>query len=187
MKVLLIDNYDSFTYNIAHAIKELGAKVDVRKNDQCPLSVINDHDKIILSPGPGIPDEAGDLKALIEASAGQKPVLGVCLGLQALVEVFGGKIKNLNKVYHGVATQVKQTQSDYLFENIDVQFEAGRYHSWVADPEGMPDDLEVIAEDSEGAIMAIRHKAFEMRAVQYHPESILTPSGNTLFKNFLNR
>jgi len=185
MKILLIDNYDSFTYNIAHAFKQLNAQVEVVKNDKLDFNRFAEFDKVVLSPGPGIPDEAGDLKNIIEQTAGQKPMLGICLGLQAIVEVFGGQIKNLNKVYHGVSTEVKKTQEDYLLANIDKQFEAGRYHSWVADTNHMPATLEVIAEDANGEIMAIRHREEDIRAVQYHPESILTPSGMTLFKNFI--
>lgn len=186
MKVVIIDNYDSFTYNLSHLVKELGAEVTVYRNDKFEMEQLEAFDKIILSPGPGIPSEAGLLLDVIRAYAGKKPVLGVCLGHQAIGESFGGQLTNLSQVYHGVATPCHITQQDYLFEGLPETIEVGRYHSWVVDNVGFPDCLEVTSVSDEGFIMSLRHKEFDIRGIQYHPESVLTPEGKTLLKNWLD-
>ncbi|MBQ8454552.1 MAG: aminodeoxychorismate/anthranilate synthase component II [Bacteroidaceae bacterium] len=186
-KIVIIDNYDSFTYNLSHLVKALGAEVTVYRNDQFEMSQLGSFDKIILSPGPGIPSEAGLLLDVIRSYAGRKPILGVCLGHQAIGEVFGGTLRNLSDVYHGVATPVDVTTDDYLFEGLPKTFEVGRYHSWVVDTEGLPDCLEVTSVSQEGFIMSLRHREFDIRGIQYHPESVLTPAGETIVKNWLNR
>lgn len=186
MKILIFDNYDSFTYNLVHLVKELGyTDVDVYRNDKISLDDIAKYDKIILSPGPGIPSEAGLLLPLIKEYAGKKPILGVCLGHQAIGEAFGANLTNLEDVYHGVATQVSIVKSDYLFDGLGNEIEVGRYHSWIVDSNGLPDCLEVTAIDSKGQIMALRHKEYDVHGVQFHPESVLTPAGETIVKNFL--
>lgn len=186
MKILIFDNYDSFTYNLVHLVKSLGyTDVDVYRNDKISLADIAKYDKIILSPGPGIPSEAGLLLPLIKEYAGKKPILGVCLGHQAIGEAFGAKLINLEDVYHGVATQIKVIQSDYLFDGLDNEFEVGRYHSWIVDPQNLPDCIEVTAVDGSGQIMALKHKEYDIHGVQFHPESVLTPVGETIIKNFL--
>ena len=186
-KIVIIDNYDSFTYNLSHLVKALGAEVTVYRNDQFEMSQLGSFDKIILSPGPGIPSEAGLLLDVIRSYAGRKPILGVCLGHQAIGEVFGGTLRNLSDVYHGVATPVDVTTDDYLFEGLPKTFEVGCYHSWVVDTEGLPDCLEVTSVSQEGFIMSLRHREFDIRGIQYHPESVLTPAGETIVKNWLNR
>ena len=185
MKLLVIDNYDSFTYNLVHIIRKLGIEPDIFRNDKIDLDDIEAYDKIILSPGPGIPMEAGILKALIKRYAQTKEIFGVCLGQQAIAEVFGAKLINLDKVYHGVATDIHIHLNDYLFENIPNIIKAGRYHSWAVDKAKLPSELEIIATDKNGQIMAIRHKKYKVRGVQFHPESIMTPEGETIIKNFL--
>ena len=187
MKIVIIDNYDSFTYNLSHLVKALGAEVTVFRNDQFEMPWLEAFDKIILSPGPGIPSETGLLLDVIRSYAGRKPILGVCLGHQAIGEVFGGTLRNLSDVYHGVATPVDVTTDDYLFEGLPKTFEVGRYHSWVVDTEGLPDCLEVTSVSQEGFIMSLRHREFDIRGIQYHPESVLTPAGETIVKNWLNR
>jgi anthranilate synthase component 2 len=188
MKILVFDNYDSFTYNLVHLVKELGyTDVDVYRNDKIALEDIAEYDKIILSPGPGIPSEAGLLLPLITEFAGKKPILGVCLGHQAIGEAFGAKLTNLEDVYHGVATQVKIVKPDYLFEGLDSEIEAGRYHSWIVSSRDLPDCIEVTAVDKGGQIMALRHKDYDIHGVQFHPESVLTPTGKTIVKNFLDK
>ena len=184
-KIVIIDNYDSFTYNLSHLVKELGAEVTVYRNDQFEMSQLEAFDKIILSPGPGIPSEAGLLLDVIQTYAGRKPILGVCLGHQAIGEVFGGTLTNLKDVYHGVATPVTLTADDYLFEGLGKTFEVGRYHSWVVDAEGFPECLEVTSVSEEGFIMSLRHRQYDIRGIQYHPESVLTPGGKTIIKNWL--
>ena len=187
MRILVIDNYDSFVYNLVHYLEELDVEVVVRRNDEIDLSEVDSFDKILLSPGPGIPDESGQLKAIIENFADKKPMLGVCLGHQAIGEVFGGQLENLDTVYHGVATLVTPTVSDeVLFDGLDNQFEVGRYHSWVVRPENLPDDLEITALDGQGQIMAMRHKKLPVKGVQFHPESVLTPGGKQMIKNWVN-
>ncbi len=176
-KIVIIDNYDSFTYNLAHLVRELGAEVTVLRNDRFQLSELEGFDKIILSPGPGIPSEAGLLLDVIRTYAGRKPMLGVCLGHQAIGEVFGAKLENLSEVYHGV-------QSECTYEGRRMLI--GRYHSWVVSNEHFPDCLEVTARTDDGQIMALRHRQFDIRGVQFHPESVLTPEGKALISEWLN-
>ena len=186
MKIVIIDNYDSFTYNLSHLVKELGAEVTVLRNDCFQLTDLEVYDKILLSPGPGIPQEAGLLLEVIRTYAEKKPILGVCLGEQAIGEVFGGKLTNLSEVYHGIQSPIRITASDYLFEGLPEEILVGRYHSWVVDRENFPDTLEITAVSQEGYIMAIRHKNFDIRGIQFHPESVLTPDGKRIISNWLN-
>ncbi len=183
--VLVIDNYDSFTYNLVHYLEELGCTVVVKRNDQLRLEEVEAFDKIVLSPGPGIPDEAGLLKKIIAAYAPTKSIFGVCLGQQAIAEVFGGSLINLDEVYHGIATKIKITEEDILFNGLPKEIEVGRYHSWVVSPD-LPADLEVTSVDENGQIMSLRHKTYDVRAVQFHPESVLTPHGKKMLENWLN-
>ena len=185
MKTVIIDNYDSFTYNLAHLVKELGAEVSVVRNDQFRLSELKPFDKIILSPGPGIPTEAGLLMYVIDAYAPVKPILGVCLGHQAIGEYFGGKLTNLSQVFHGIASIISITAPDYIYKELPAQVQVGRYHSWVVDNEGLPDCLEVTSVSEEGQIMSLRHKQYDVRGIQYHPESVLTPEGRKIIANWL--
>ena len=185
-KIVVIDNYDSFTYNLVHLVKELGAEVDVMRNDQFQLNDLEPYDKIILSPGPGIPSEAGLLMDVIKTYQGKKPMLGVCLGHQAIGEVFGAKLENLSEVYHGVATPVTLKEDDPLFAGLPKRIEVGRYHSWVVSKEGFPDCLEITAVSDEGQIMALRHKELNIFGIQFHPESVLTPDGKIIMKNWLD-
>jgi anthranilate synthase component 2 len=196
MKILVFDNYDSFTYNLVHLVQKIiGEKVDVFRNDQIPMERVNTYEKIILSPGPGLPAEAGMLIPLIRQYAASKSILGVCLGHQAIGEVFGGRLVNLTKVFHGVATPVNITErkpavsSDQkdLFHGLPNGFMAGRYQSWVIDPDGFPECLEVTATDDSGHIMALRHKTYDVTGVQFHPESVLTPNGEYIMRNWLGR
>lgn len=187
-KILVFDNYDSFTYNLVHLIEKIsGQVVDVVRNDKITLDGIAKYDKIVLSPGPGLPDEAGILKPLIERYANSKQILGVCLGHQAIGEVFGATLLNLTKVYHGVATQINVVNKDEpLFRGMGNSFMAGRYHSWIIDKSSVPSSFEVTAVDENGQIMAISHKEFNIKGVQFHPESILTPLGEILLSNWLS-
>lgn len=185
MKTVIIDNYDSFTYNLAHLVKELCAEVSVVRNDQFRLSELKPFDKIILSPGPGIPTEAGLLMDVIDAYASVKPILGVCLGHQAIGEYFGGKLTNLSQVFHGIASIISITAPDYIYKELPAQVQVGRYHSWVVDNEGLPDCLEVTSVSEEGQIMSLRHKQYDVRGIQYHPESVLTPEGRKIIANWL--
>ena len=185
MKIVIIDNYDSFTYNLSHLVKELGAEVDVLRNDQFDLNDLEGYNKIILSPGPGIPSEAGLLLDVIRTYAGRKPMLGVCLGHQAIGEVFGGRLENLSDVFHGVATPCHLVADDPIFNGIEREFTVGRYHSWVVAADGLPDCLEVTATSPEGQIMALRHRDHDIHGIQFHPESVLTPEGKTMIKNFI--
>ena len=184
-KILVIDNYDSFTYNLVHYLEELGCEVIVKRNDQLTLEEVDAFDKIVLSPGPGIPDEAGLLKQIIEKYAPTKSIFGVCLGQQAIAEVFGGSLINLDEVYHGIATKINITKEDVLFVGIPNEIEVGRYHSWVVNP-NLPDSLEATSVDKNGQIMSLRHKTYDVRAVQFHPESVLTPQGKKMLENWLN-
>ncbi len=185
MKILVIDNYDSFTYNLVQYIREIvDAPVDVFRNDAIALDAVDQYDTIVISPGPGVPSESGITPAVIERYHRSKSILGVCLGHQAIGEAFGGKLHNLDQVYHGVATEVQITQADPIFRNIPKRFQAGRYHSWIVKKEGLPAVLEVTAEDQSGTIMAMRHKDYNVRGVQFHPESILTPLGKGILRNF---
>ena len=186
MKIVIIDNYDSFTYNLSHLVKELGAEVSVVRNDEFELEALDAFDKIILSPGPGIPSEAGLLLEVIRHYAGRKPILGVCLGHQAIGEVFGGKLTNLSTVFHGVATEGTQLGNDYLFDGLPERITMGRYHSWVVDREGWPEALEVTALSDEGQVMALRHRKMDIHGIQFHPESVLTPDGRTILENFIS-
>lgn len=185
-KILVIDNYDSFTYNLVHYLEDLNCEVTVYRNDEFELDEIAHFDKILLSPGPGIPDEAGLLKPVIEKYGATKSIFGVCLGQQAIGEVYGGTLSNLDKVYHGVATTVKTVVDDeLLFQGLDNEFEVGRYHSWVVDAT-LPDVLEATSFDENGQVMSLRHKTFDVRGVQFHPESVLTPNGKKMLENWVN-
>ena len=186
-QVLVIDNYDSFVYNLVHYLEDLGCKVTVKRNDQLSLEEAAHFDKILLSPGPGVPDEAGLLKAIIKKYAPTKSILGVCLGQQAIGEVFGGSLINLDEVYHGVATKVTLSVTDeILFKDIDKTFEVGRYHSWVVAEHDLPESLEITSTDENGQIMSLRHKEYDVRGVQFHPESVLTPEGKKMLENWVN-
>jgi len=194
MKILVFDNYDSFTYNLVHLIEKiLHIKVDVFRNDQITLDKIKFYDKIILSPGPGIPEEAGLLLPLINEYAKTKSILGVCLGHQAIGQAFGGKLINLSQVFHGVSTPIHLTSNEIagntasIFYDFPNEFEVGRYHSWVVDKAGLPDCMNVTAIDDNGYIMAMQHKEFDVTGVQFHPESVLTPSGEKLMRNWLKQ
>jgi glutamine amidotransferase of anthranilate synthase or aminodeoxychorismate synthase len=186
-KVLVFDNYDSFTYNLVQIIEKiLDQKVDVVRNDKITLEEVGTYDKIILSPGPGIPEEAGILLDLIKKYAPTKSILGVCLGQQAIAEAFGGSLVNLSEIFHGVATTTEIVKENTLiFRNITSGLEVGRYHSWAVNPENFPEELEITAVDKDGMIMALQHKTYDVHGVQFHPESILTPEGETIIKNFL--
>ena len=183
--VVIIDNYDSFTYNLAHLVKELGVAVDVLRNDQFSIEELEQYDKIILSPGPGIPEEAGLLLEVIRTYAGRKPILGVCLGEQAIGQAFGGKLTNLSEVFHGIQTNVKIKNKDYIFSGLPTEIPVGRYHSWVVDTEGFPEELVITAISSEGQIMALKHREYDVHGIQFHPESVLTPDGKQIVGNWL--
>ncbi len=185
--ILVIDNYDSFTYNLVHAIKKIsGQQVDVYRNDEIGLEEIEKYDKIVLSPGPGIPEEAGLLLDIIKTYAPKKSMLGVCLGHQAIGEAFGGELHNMNRVLHGIATPVKLTASkSVLFNELPESFDVGRYHSWIVKKENLPECFEVTSYDNEGMIMSIKHKDFDVQGVQFHPESVLTPLGEKIIANWL--
>jgi anthranilate synthase component 2 len=187
MKILVLDNYDSFTYNLVQYIERvLKEAVDVRRNDQISLEEIGTYDKILISPGPGIPVEAGITLELIRTYGASKSILGVCLGHQAIAEAYGGSITNLSTVYHGVVGQMIQlVPGDYLFEGVPLEFDAGRYHSWVVDRETLPAELEITVENEEGYVMAIRHREHDVRGVQFHPESVLTEYGGRMILNWL--
>lgn len=185
MKTVIIDNYDSFTYNLAHLAKELGAEVDVLRNDKFELEELEKYDKIILSPGPGIPEEAGLLLEVIRTYAGRKPILGVCLGEQAIGQAFGGKLTNLSEVFHGIQTNVKIKNKDYIFSGLPTEIPVGRYHSWVVDTDGFPEELVITAISSEGQIMALKHREYDVHGIQFHPESVLTPDGKQIVGNWL--
>ncbi len=188
MKILVLDNYDSFTFNLVQYIQEiLRREVDVFRNDAITLEAVAAYDVIILSPGPGIPEQAGIMPALIKRYAAEKMILGVCLGHQAIGEAFGAGLENLKKVYHGVSTLVQVIdKEDVLMKNMPGQFEAGRYHSWVVDKNSCPDILKITAKDIQGEIMAFKHQEYDVWGVQFHPESIMTVQGKDLLKNFLN-
>ena len=184
-KIFVIDNYDSFTYNLVQYLEELGARVTVKRNDQFELSEIENYEYLLLSPGPGIPDEAGLLKAAIERYAASKKILGVCLGQQAIGEVFGAKLNNLNTVFHGVATPINISEKDLLFDGLPDSFEVGRYHSWVVKTP-LPEDLVATSFDNNEQLMSLRHRSYSVRAVQFHPESILTMYGKKILENWVN-
>jgi len=184
-KILMIDNYDSFTYNLVHYLEDLDCEVTVKRNDQLTLKEVEPFDLIVLSPGPGIPDEAGLLKEIIKTYAPTKRIFGVCLGQQAIGEVFGGSLINLDQVYHGVATTITVTQDDPIYKGLPKELQVGRYHSWVVDS-NLPEELEATSVDENGQIMSLRHKKYDVTAVQFHPESVLTPEGKQMLKNWLN-
>ena len=188
MKILVFDNYDSFTYNLVHLVEKiLHQKVEVYRNDQIPLEKVKAYDKIILSPGPGVPSEAGLLLPLIKEYAATKPILGVCLGQQAIGEAFGGRLTNLSTVYHGVATTCQlQTDGCKLFEGLPDEIQVGRYHSWIVSDEDFPGELEVTARDDNNYIMALQHRTYDVQGVQFHPESVLTPLGENIMRNWLD-
>jgi anthranilate synthase component 2 len=186
-KIVVIDNYDSFTYNLVHYLEDLNCEVTVYRNDEFELTELQSFDKIVLSPGPGVPNEAGLLKAVIATYAPTKSILGVCLGQQAIGEVFGGSITNLEKVYHGVATPIQIIVNDEsLFKGLAQTIEVGRYHSWVVNTDDFPDILEVTSVDDNGQIMSLRHRTFDVKGVQFHPESVLTPLGKQILENWVN-
>ncbi|WP_301923801.1 aminodeoxychorismate/anthranilate synthase component II [Ferruginibacter sp.] len=187
MKILVFDNYDSFTYNLVHLVEKIThEKVVVFRNDHIALDDVKVYDKIILSPGPGIPEEAGLLLPLIKRYASTKSILGVCLGHQAIGQAFGGTLKNLDKVYHGVTTKINILNQDApILRGMGNEVEVGRYHSWIVDKENFPTDLEITAVDDNGYIMALQHKTFDVQGVQFHPESILTPDGEKMLRNWL--
>ena len=184
-RVFVIDNYDSFTYNLVHYLEELDCEVTVKRNDQFSLDELEEYPLLLLSPGPGIPEESGLLKAAIERYAPSKKILGVCLGQQAIGEVFGAQLINLDKVYHGIATPVNITAEDVLFKDLPKSIEVGRYHSWVVKTP-LPASLEATSFDDQGQLMSLRHKTYDVRAVQYHPESVLTPHGKKMLENWIN-
>ncbi len=187
LKILVIDNYDSFVYNLVHYLEELDCEVTVKRNDKFYLEEVENYDKILLSPGSGIPDDAGLLKDVIQKYATSKPIFGVCLGQQAIGEVFGGKLENLSKVFHGVTTKaIITSENEPLFKGIENEFEIGRYHSWVVSKENFPEVLEITSVDENGQIMSIRHKFYDVCGVQFHPESVLTPMGKQIIKNWID-
>lgn len=186
MKILLLDNYDSFTYNLVHYLESLGAEVEVFRNDEIEIEDVKDYDKIVLSPGPGVPEQGGILKPLIKEYFDKKPILGICLGQQAIAEVFGGSLLQLDEVVHGVATPISVVVFDeILFRDLPQKLEVARYHSWVVNPKDFPDVLEVTSVDENGNIMSLRHKTYDVRAVQFHPESIMTPDGMKILENWI--
>ena len=186
MTFAMIDNYDSFTYNLVHLVTELGGDVRVFRNDRFRMEELEPFDKIMLSPGPGIPSEAGLMPAVIREYAGRKPILGICLGEQALGEAFGGTLVNLEDVFHGVQTPCRLVKEDYLFDGLPEEFPVGRYHSWVVDAGSLPDCLEALAVSPDSRIMALRHRQMDLRGLQFHPESILTPDGKSIISNWMN-
>jgi anthranilate synthase component II len=187
MNILVFDNYDSFTYNLVHMVQKIvGGKTDVYRNNEIPLEKVNEYDKIILSPGPGVPSEAGLLIPLIKEYAPKKSILGVCLGHQAIGEAFGGKLENLSTVYHGVSTQCFPSTETKLFEGLPTPFTIGRYHSWIVSETDFPEDLEITAKDGNGLIMGLQHKNYDVQGVQFHPESVLTPEGYKILENWLS-
>ncbi|WP_435625018.1 anthranilate synthase component II [Flagellimonas sp.] len=185
-KILMIDNYDSFTYNLVHYLEDLDCDVTVKRNDQLTVEEVAEFDEIVLSPGPGIPDEAGLLKSIIETYAPTKRIFGVCLGQQAIGEVFGGSLINLDQVYHGISTTIEVVKEDIIYRDMPRELEVGRYHSWVVHPD-LPEELEATSIDENGQIMSLRHKTYDVTAVQFHPESVLTPHGKQMLKNWLDK
>jgi len=187
MRILILDNYDSFTYNLVQIVEEeTGHLPDVFRNDQIPIKEVQQYDKILISPGPGLPSESGILMELLKTYSPTKDILGVCLGLQAIAECFGGELYNLDRVMHGVATDTIIIREDLLFKDLPEQFKTGRYHSWAVKKENFPEELEIIAEDNQGVIMALRHRKYNVRGVQFHPESVLTENGVLLMRNWLH-
>jgi anthranilate synthase component II len=187
MKILIIDNYDSFTYNLVQYLREITEDaIDVFRNDQIALGEIEKYDAVVLSPGPGLPKDAGIILDIIKEYGSHKPILGICLGHQAIAEAFGGSLVNLKKVFHGIATPVSVLNKEGIFKNQEDEITAGRYHSWIADKNSLPDCLQITAEDETGQIMAMKHRQFNVTGLQFHPESILTPKGKDLLKNFIS-
>ena len=184
-KILVLDNYDSFTYNLVHIIHELGHETDVFRNDEITVDEVNKYEKILLSPGPGLPENAGIMPDLLTRYKSTKSILGVCLGHQAIAESYGAALYNLSKVFHGIVTEIKVEKEDAIFQNIPEKFNACRYHSWVINEENLPDDLLVTSRDSAGTIMSVKHKTDDVRGVQFHPESIMTEHGKQLIKNWI--
>jgi anthranilate synthase component II len=188
MKILVLDNYDSFTYNLVHIIRELGFAMDIFRNDKIAVEDVKKYDKILLSPGPGIPDEAGIMKQVIKTYGASKSILGVCLGHQGIGEVYGAKLFNIPKVLHGVTSEVEvRDSSDYLFKNVSPRFQATHYHSWAVVPESFTADIKITATNHEGLVMALTHTKFDVKGVQFHPESIMTPEGPKMIENWLKR
>ncbi|ADX67640.1 MULTISPECIES: anthranilate synthase component II [Weeksella] len=185
MKILVLDNYDSFTYNLVHCIKKFTTTITVVRNDEITLEEVDAYDKILLSPGPGLPDEANLLKPIIQTYANRKSILGVCLGQQAIAEVFGGKLMHTQQVHHGIQSEISVCEKDLLFDHLPDKLLVGRYHSWVVSPTDFPECLQITALGPKGEIMAIRHKNLEVRGVQFHPESILTPKGEKMLQNWI--
>ena len=185
-KILILDNYDSFTYNIVQLVRSLGYGVDVRRNDAISVEEAGEYPRVIISPGPGLPSESGILPEYLRRYADKRSILGICLGEQAIGERFGARLRNLENVYHGVATPVEIVAPDPVFEGMEDGFEAGRYHSWVVDSVDFPDCLEITARDAKGEIMALRHREYDVRGFQFHPESVLTPQGERLLRNWLS-
>ena len=187
MKILVLDNYDSFTYNLVHLLREItSCQVDVYRNDEITLDEVEEYDKILLSPGPGIPEEAGIMKELIEKYAPSKSIFGVCLGMQGIAEVFQGKLTNLKKVYHGKESEITIVdQSETLFRDFPKNMTVGRYHSWAVDPDSLPGELIVTSKDQKGIVMSLRHQTYDVRGVQFHPESVMTPEGKKILQNWL--
>ena len=186
MKIAIIDNYDSFVYNLRQMVIRASAEADVLRNDAFATEDLEKYDKLIFSPGPGVPSEAGLMETVIRTFAGRKPMLGVCLGEQAVGEVFGAKLVNLKRVWHGVQSRMALKSSDYLFRGLPDGFQVGRYHSWAVSAENFPEALEVTAVSNDGCIMALKHKVYDIHGVQFHPESVLTPQGQTIISNFIN-
>jgi anthranilate synthase component 2 len=187
MKILVFDNYDSFTYNLVHYIEQVtDAEIEVHRNDKISLEEIEKFDKILLSPGPGIPSEAGILLDVIKKYAPTKSILGVCLGTQAIAEAFGGSISNMDEVFHGVASEVEILKEDSLFKGIPEKINVGRYHSWEVNKKDFPEELELLSTDKKGVVMALRHKEYDVKGVQFHPESVLTEHGLEMIRNWVN-
>ena len=186
MKILVIDNYDSFTFNLVHALKKFeGVSVTVKRNDEVAVGEPDKYDKIVFSPGPGLPSEAGTMLQIIRDYASKKPMLGVCLGHQAIGESFGGTLQNMHDVLHGIATPVTVVAKSYLFDDIPETFDAGRYHSWIVEKDSLPEVLEITSIDKEGRIMSFQHREFDIQGVQFHPESVLTPIGEKILENWV--
>jgi anthranilate synthase component 2 len=187
MKVLVLDNYDSFTYNLVHLIRESGVAVDIFRNDKITLEEVKTYDKILLSPGPGIPDEAGIMKQVVKEYGPVKSILGICLGHQGIAEVYGASLFNIPTVLHGVTSESEIKDSDeYLFKGVSRKFRSTHYHSWAVLPESIPSVLKVTAVNEEGLVMGISHSKYDVRGLQFHPESIMTPEGPAMIKNWLN-
>lgn len=188
MKILVLDNYDSFTYNLVHIIRELGYAMDIFRNDKIGIGEVKKYDKILLSPGPGIPDEAGIMKQVVREYGATKSILGICLGHQGIGEVYGAKLFNIPKVLHGVTSTAEVTdRSEYLFKDVTTKFQATHYHSWAVLPDSFTPDLRITAVNSEGLVMGLSHVKYDVKGLQFHPESIMTPEGPKMIRNWLNK